>query len=154
MTLTGFFNLKRISGQIAALVVVSIVALHLIITASFLIHRPDQPDPSVDRGHAQLAAAAHLLGAAPAAERPRLSADIARAFPQLGIEQLPPGPAPAAAELEGPGLRGLHRRLGSGYRIFTLAPDVNTSRIGIALPDGTAIAANLMPEQRPRPPHT
>ena len=44
----------------AALVVVSIVALHLIITATFLIHRPDRPEPS-DRWHTQLAAAAHML---------------------------------------------------------------------------------------------
>src|SRR5258708_4961104 len=152
MKLTGFLNLKRIRGQIAALVAVSIVALHLIITASCLIHRPDQPDPSFDRGHAQLAVAAHLLGTAPASERPRLSADIVRAFPQLGLEQLPPGPAPAAVELEGPALRGLHRRLGNGYRIFAPAPDGNTGRIGIALPDGAMISANLMPEQRPRPP--
>src|SRR5258708_39256818 len=96
MKLTGFLNLKRISGQIAALVVVSIVALHLIITASFLINRPDQPDPSFDRGHAQLATAVQLLGAAPASERPRLLADIISAFPQLGIEILPPVPLPAA----------------------------------------------------------
>ena len=82
----GLLNLRGISGQIAALVVVSIAALHLIITASFLLHRPDQPEPSSDRGHGQLAAAAQLLGAAPASERPRLSTDIARAFPQLGIE--------------------------------------------------------------------
>ena len=87
----GLLNLRGISGQIAALVVVSIVALHLIITASFLLHRPDQPEPSSDRGHGQLAAAVQLLGAAPASERPRLSADIARAFPQLGIEILPAG---------------------------------------------------------------
>ena len=53
----GLFNLRGISGQIAALVVVSIAALHLIITAGFLLHRPDQADPSFDRGHGQLAAA-------------------------------------------------------------------------------------------------
>ena len=88
----GLLNLRGISGQIAALVVVSIAALHLIITASFLLHRPDQPEPSSDRGHGQLVTAVQLLGAAPASERPRLSADIARAFPQLGIEILPPGP--------------------------------------------------------------
>ena len=98
MKLFGFLNLRGISGQIAALVVVSIVALHLIITASFLIHRPDQPDPSFDRGHAQLAAAAQLLSAAPASERPRLLADIARAFPMLGIESLAPDTTLAAAE--------------------------------------------------------
>ena len=87
----GLLNLRGISGQIAALVVVSIAALHLIITASFLLHRPDQPEPSSDRGHGQLVTAVQLLGAAPASERPRLSADIARAFPQLGIEILPGG---------------------------------------------------------------
>jgi hypothetical protein len=92
----GLLNLRGISGQIAALVVVSIAALHLIITASFLLHRPDQPEPSSDRGHGQLATAVQLLGAAPASERPRLAADIARAFPQLGIEVLPPGQMPSA----------------------------------------------------------
>ena len=150
MKLLGFLNLRGISGQIAALVVASIVALHLIITASFLIHRPDQPDPSIDRGHAQLAAAAQLLGAAPASERPRLSADIARAFPQLGVEDLPPGPLPAAAEPEGSHLRGLHRRLGDNYRIFALPDDAH--RLGIALPDGTMISARMLPDQRSRPP--
>ncbi len=59
MKLSGFLNLKGISGQIAALVVASIVAIHLIITASFLIPPPDQSDPSPGRGHSQLAAAAH-----------------------------------------------------------------------------------------------
>ena len=146
MKLLGFLNLRGISGQIAALVVVSIVALHLIITASFLIHRPDQPDPLIDRGHAQLAVAAQLLGAAPVPERSRLSADIARAFPQLGIENLPPGPLPTASEPEGLNLRSLHRRLGNNYRIFALADD--THRIGLALPDGTMISARILPDQR------
>jgi signal transduction histidine kinase len=151
MKFFGFLNLRGISGQIAALVVTSVVALHLIITASFLIHRPDQPDPAFDRGHAQLAAAAQLLGAAPASERPRLSADIARAFPMLGIENLAPGPTPRAGEPEGVNLHGLHRRLGSFYRIFSLPPDGDTHRLGIALPDGAMISANLLPEPR-RPP--
>jgi signal transduction histidine kinase len=151
MKLFGFLNLKNISGQIAALVVVSIVAIHLIITATFMIHRPDQPDPSIDRGHAQFAAALQLLGAAPAAERPRLLADIGRAFPQLGIESLPPGPAPAAAKLEGRNLRSLHRRLGNDYRIFSLADDADSRRVGIALPDGALMSARMLPDLRQRP---
>jgi signal transduction histidine kinase len=145
----GLLNLRGISGQIAALVVVSIVALHLIITASFLLHRPDQPDSS-DRGHGQLATAAQLLGAAPASERPRLSADIARAFPQLGIEILPAGPMPAAHEASGFNLYGLHRRLGHDYRIFPLASG-EPRKLGIGLPDGMMISANLQLD-RPRPP--
>jgi signal transduction histidine kinase len=150
MKLLSFLNLRGISGQIAALVVVSIAALHVIITASFMINRPDQPDPSGDRGHAQLAASAHLLAAAPAPERRRLLADITRAFPQLSLELLPLAAVPAASEPEG-GLRGLHRRLGQNYRIFALPPDGDIRKIGIALPDGAMISANVMPDQR-RPP--
>jgi hypothetical protein len=41
MKLIGFLNLTGISGQIAALVVASIIAIHLILTAAFLVHRPD-----------------------------------------------------------------------------------------------------------------
>jgi signal transduction histidine kinase len=150
MKLLGFLNLRGISGQIAALVIVSIAALHLIITASFWLQRPDQPDPSSDRGHAQLASAVQLLGAAPAAERPRLSADVARAFPQLGLQILPPGPTPEAREPDGQ-WRGLQRRLGRDYRIFELAGDGETRKLGIGLPDGTMISASVMPDQH-RPP--
>ena len=151
MKLSGFLNLRGISGQIAALVVVSIAALHLIITASFWLQRPDQPDPSSDRGHAQLASAVQLLGAAPSSERPRLTADVARAFPQLGLQMLPPGLTPAAREPDGFNARGLHRRLGHDYRIFALPPDGETRKVGVALPDGTMISANILPDQR-RPP--
>jgi signal transduction histidine kinase len=147
----GFLNLRGISGQIAALVVASIVAIHVILTATFLLHRPDQPDPSIDRGHAQLAAAVQLLGAAPAAERPRLLAAVARAFPQMDVESLPQDFATAATEPDRPDLRNLHRRLGGAYRIFSLAPEGDIHRIGIALPDGSMISAKVQPDQR-RPP--
>jgi signal transduction histidine kinase len=148
MKLLGFLNLRTISGQIAALVVVSIVAIHLILTATFLVSRPDQPDPSIDRGHAQFAAAVQLLGAAPAAERPRVFADIARAFPQLEVESLAPGPVPAASAPEAVNLRSLRRRLPGSYRIFSLAHDEDTHKIGIALPDGAMISAKILPDQR------
>jgi signal transduction histidine kinase len=146
----GLLNLRGISGQIAALVVVSIAALHLIITASFLLHRPDQPEPSPDRGHGQLVTAVQLIGAAPVSERPRLSVDIARAFPQLGIEILPTGPMPSPAEGDGFTSHGLQRRLGHDYRIFQLASG-GSRKLGIGLPDGTMISADILPD-RPRPP--
>ena len=65
MKLLGFLNLRTISGQIAALVVVSIIAIHLILTATFLVHRPDQADLTIDRGHSQFAVSVQILGAAP-----------------------------------------------------------------------------------------
>jgi signal transduction histidine kinase len=146
MKLSGFLNLRGISGQITALVIVSIAALHLIITAAFLMHRAEPP---VDGGPAELVAAVRLLGTAPAARRPLLSADIAQAFPQLDIEDLAPAQAPATGELQGFSLHGLHRHLGPGYRIFALGSGQDRHRIGIALPDGTMISANVTPGQRP-----
>jgi hypothetical protein len=96
MKLPGFLNPKNIGGQIAALVVASIMAIHLILAATFLVYRPDQAP--IERGNSQLAAVAQLLGAAPATGRPRLFADIARAFPQLAIASLLPGPGLVADE--------------------------------------------------------
>jgi signal transduction histidine kinase len=148
MKLLDFLHLKNISGQIAALVIASIIAIHLILTAIFLVSRPDQPDPTIDRGHAQFAAAVLLLGAAPAADRPRLFADIGRAFPKLEVESLPPGPVPPAGDPEGLDLRSLHRRLDSRYRIFPLALDQDRHKVGIALPDGAMISAKVLPDLR------
>jgi signal transduction histidine kinase len=149
MKLLGFLNLGRISGQIAALVLASISAIHLILAATFLIYRPDEAP--IDRGHAQLVAAAQLLRAAPPADRPRLFADIALAFPQLEIRSLPPDLAPAADTPDGFDLRGLHRRLGSNYRIFLLPHEQEAHKVGIGLPDGAMISAKLLPDQRQRP---
>jgi signal transduction histidine kinase len=149
MKLLGFLNLRGISGQIAALVVVSIIVIHLFLSATFLVYRPGESDPSIDRGHGQLAAAIQLLGATPATERPRLFADIARAFPQLDIESLPPGSAAAANEPDGLDLRSLHRRLSGSFRIFSLAHEAGAHKIGVALPDGAIISARFVPDKRP-----
>jgi signal transduction histidine kinase len=151
MKLPGFLNLRGISGQIAALVVASIIAIHLILTAAILIHRPDQLAPPFGHGHSQLVPVVQLLGAAPAAGRPALFADIARAFPQLGVDSLPAGPAPAVDELDSFNLRSLHRRLGRSYRVFSLAHDEDIHKIGIVLPDGAMISARLPPDERERP---
>jgi signal transduction histidine kinase len=151
MKLAGLLNFRGISGQIAVLVVASIIAIHLIIAVTFLIHRPDQIDPSIDHWHSQLAAAVQMLSAAPAAERPRLVADIGRAFPQLDVESLPPGPATTTDDVTNSDMRSLQRRLGGGYRIFSLARDAEVHKVRIVLPDGAAISANLMQNARQRP---
>jgi signal transduction histidine kinase len=151
MKVADFLNLRTIGGQITALVIASIIAIHIILTCLFLLSRPEQPDPSTDRGHAQFGAAMLLLGAASPAERPRLMADLSRAFPKLDVEPLPPGPLPEVTAPEGLDLRGLHRRLDSSYRIFPLPDENKHHRVGIALPDGEMISARVLPDQRPRP---
>ena len=118
MKFPRLLNLRGISGQIAALVVVSIAALHLIVTGIFWLHRPDTPDPAIDRGHSHFLASVELLGKAPSAERPRLIADITRTFPQLDIRLLSPDADTTAVEPDNRVLRTLHRHLGADYRLF------------------------------------
>jgi signal transduction histidine kinase len=151
MKLLGFLNLRGISGQIAALVVASIIAIHLIFAAAFLIHLPDQLGPPIDHGNSQLVAVIQLLAATPPAGRQPILADIARAFPRLDIESLPPGSAPAADESDGLYQRSLHRRLGSNYRIFSLPHGEESGKLGIALLDGAMISTNLPSDERQPP---
>ncbi len=143
MKLLSFLNLRGIGGQIAALVVVSIMTLHLVVTALFLMHRPDQPSPSFEGGPDQLAAAAQLLGTAAPADRPRLAGDLARAFPQLDIAVVPPGAVSNAIDTDHPALHGLHRRLGPAYRSFLLSGHGDARAVGIVLPDGVMVTARL-----------
>ncbi|WP_339031370.1 ATP-binding protein [Bradyrhizobium symbiodeficiens] len=143
----GFFHLKGIGGQIAALVLASTVALHLVVTTAFLISRPDRSDTPPDDAH-QLTDAALLLGSAEAGERPRLVADLARAFPKLGIEILAPGTA-SVEESDNQHLHGMRRHLGRDYKAVLLTPSGTGSRVGVELPDGTMIAGRV--EGGPRP---
>ncbi|WP_445217322.1 ATP-binding protein [Bradyrhizobium sp. Pa8] len=149
MTPFRFFHLKSIGGQIAALVVASIVALHLILTASFLISRPDRAEPPPDAAH-QLADAALLLNGTDASERPRILANIVRAFPKAGIELLAPGTFSVADDRDGPHLRNVRRHLGHQYKVVALAPNFGVHRVAVELPDGSVIAGRV--EQGPHPP--
>ena len=150
MKFPGLLNLRGVSGQITALVVVSILALHLIVTTIFWLHRRDAPDPRVDHGHGQFMTAVELLGAAAPADRPRLMADIARTFPQLDIRALPADADATAAEPDTHIFYGLRHHLGRGYRIFSPAGG-QTGRVGVILPDGAKLSARLLPGRGPRP---
>jgi len=177
MTSFGFLNLKGIRGQITALVAVSIVALHAIITATFLIYRAEQPEGENEAGPFQLATVIRVLGRAAADDRPRLIADIAHAYPEFDIKTQsgplpiasgrPPEPsaagtegAPRAAEQGfgpqevsrvGPHGPGGFRGLGPGYRIFMAPPGSGARRVIFALPDGDMISAKT-PDRPHRPP--
>jgi hypothetical protein len=74
MRLFGFLNLRGIGGQIAALVVASMVGLQLVFTATFLLHRPDRLEFGGEDDAAQLASSAQLLGTAPTRFRSSTSA--------------------------------------------------------------------------------
>ena len=146
--LLSYLNLRGIGWQIAALVVASIVAIHMVFAASFLLHRPDQRPPN-DHGHGEMATLVRLIDAAPPAARPGLFASLARAFPQLDIASLPSGSAPAANGSNTFVPRRPDYELGSAYRVFPLGPVGDTHRVGIVLPDGTILSANGPDQHRP-----
>lgn len=144
MNFFGLLNPRRISGQIAGLVIVSIIAIHVIITTLFFVNRPDEPGPAMDGNPGQLVALLQLLGTTPAAERSRLIADIARSFPELSIKSVAAGTSGPVQE-ETPPLRFLSRDLGSNYRVQML--DASGDQVGIALPDGSEIAVTMRSER-------
>jgi len=142
-------GLGGIRGQITLLMLVAIVASHLIITATFLLNRPDQPDPWMVRGPAQLIAIVQLLGAAPAVDRPRMIADIARAFPDFGIAALtdpPPAGGDARRDQPSHGIGELRRHLGDDYRIVATGGGPDRT-IAITLPDGAMISTRAPPDR-------
>jgi signal transduction histidine kinase len=149
MKLLDILNLRRISGQIAALVVVSIIAIHVIVTTTFVLMRPELNDP-FDRGHGELTALIRLVAATPAAERAALLARVAPTFPQFDIRTVAAGtPTEADNDQEFP-RRTLRRLFGLDTKLFSI-PGEPRDRLGIALPDGELLSINIEPERRPGP---
>jgi len=134
--LLAYLRRRRIAVQIAAMVVLPPLAIHLLLTAFFLLHRGETP-PGGPPGH-DLDAVVHLVAATPAPERPSLIEAIGHAYPGLAVAVLPPDAAKASAD--GSAVRLPH--LGGPHVAFAL-PGGDPDRIGVRLPDGTAIAATI-----------
>ncbi|QDM16264.1 HAMP domain-containing protein [Tardiphaga sp. vice352] len=143
-------NLKRISGQIAALVVVSIVAIHVIATATFLLLRPDLNDPGFDRGTSELTALIRLVAATPLPERTAMLSRMQPTFPQFDIKAIAAGTTMTPDHDVSYPRRTLRGMFGSDTRLFTLAGEPR-DRITIALPDGALLSVKIEPERRQRP---
>ena len=149
MKLLDVVNLRRISGQIAALVVVSIIAIHLIVTTTFMLFQPDPSDQRFDRGHGEIVALVRLLAATPAAERPATLRIMALTFPQFDIQTLSPGTTAVVDDSANYPQRSLHRLL-EGVSLLRISGEPR-DRLGIALPDGELISLNIKPERHNGP---
>jgi len=117
-------------------VVASIVASHLILTATFLsigraARSADRPWKTASwRGGS-------ASGATPATERHGCSPPFARGF-RSWTRSLPQDSLSAANEPDGLSLRSLHRRLGSNYDLFAPAHEGRRPQDGIG-PAGRAM---------------
>jgi len=140
---------KRISGQIAAIVVISIVVINAILGTVFFVNRQDEQQRDLRSEPGQLTALIHLLGSTPREARPELIATMARTFPQFDIR-------PAAADELFVGLPDDRRdrppplHLGRDYRVLMSEGPPN-GRMAVMLPDGDMVATRG-PDFRGRPP--
>jgi len=143
MKLVRSLFLDRIGGQIAILIVASLLAIHAIITTSIFITRPEHWAPPHD--DAALVALARVVAASPPTERAGLLAGFARAFPDMGIVAAPRMPADVAAEWD-IRLSFLQDQLGAGFLLAGL-PQPNA--VAVRLPDGEVLTARLQPLRGP-----
>lgn len=134
------FSFRHISGQIAALVVVSLIAFHAIVTAFWLVHRAGEGHHP-ERRHDQIETLARLIAATPPAERAGLIASISRAFPALEL-------ATASSDLKPDAQHGPRwPARPSGERDFQVfVPQVAAAdQIAVRLPDGAVLTADAGP---------
>lgn len=137
---------SRISCQIVALVIVSLLASHIVLTILFFLHLHEKPP---DRFESQLATVIELIATTPSKRRDLLLAASNRAFPNFDLELVPGPPltvAPHAAF--NPELDYLARRLGPNHPVQPDGNDPqrtphNAQRIVIGLGDGQFVAAQL-----------
>jgi len=140
------FMPNRISGQIAIIIVASLVVIHGILTATFFLARPDHRP---DRSPEQLVTLVELIDASSPEQRPRLVADMARTFPHLALAlRESAGEIPAATG--GDRLaEAIQRHLGPGYRVAISGPRPEDSAaaplVMIQLHDGQVLTARMQP---------
>ena len=140
--------LNRISGQMAILILVSLLAIHVIVTAGiFLSHRWDTSREQ-DENPAEIVSLARLVAAAAPAERAPLLAQIARAFPHVEMRTAAAMPPPNANE--DPRLHFFELRLGPGFQVAML-PAAAPPTLAIRMPDGGTLTARLLPQPGPPP---
>jgi signal transduction histidine kinase len=142
---------SRISGQIAIIIVVSLIVIHAILTIGFLLERRE-------RGGApprQLGPLIQLIDGVEPRVRPRLVSDIAHALPQLDITLAPSAPAGSASASDDARIDGLKHFLGAGFGVALIDPaarsDGSLGRVAVRLRDGGIVTARLPPAP-PRPP--
>lgn len=144
------FMPNRISGQIAIIIVVSLIVIHGVITATFFLARPDHwPDRPPD----QVTALVELIDASAPSQRPQLVAEIARVFPHLNIVLSDTIEAPGDQDRNDRALDGVRHRLGPDYnvtqRIEAGQASDTASLVTIRLRDGALVTARLPLMSRP-----
>lgn len=161
MSFTRSLSINRISGQMAILVLVSLLLIHAVITAGiFLSSRwnewsPKYPSADQFNSTVRLVSLVSLIAATPSGDRERLIADITRAFPQVDIK--PGGRLPEQEKLPGPDPQFRHLQYLLGPAFHVAAPSAaeipgepaQPLEVAIQIPDGSVLIAHLPPRRMP-----
>lgn len=144
---------RRIGSQIAAVIVVSIVAIHVVLTAVFFLTRSDDRFDPGRGSFGQFATLVQLVDSAPSERRPALIADIGKSFPRLELAKAVTLPAELENAERNPPLDFLRRQLGPNFQLAQLEhPDFgHGARIAVRLRDGEAVTAWMQPRPPPLP---
>ena len=140
-----FFN--RIGGQMVILILISLLAIHAVITATFFFsHRGESWGPP-DEGPAQFVTLVRLVAVAAPADRAHLLAVMAKTFPHIEIESA--AAISASTDHADARLRHLGGHLGPGFALEKLPVATNGLKVAIKLPDGEMLTARLPPRFEP-----
>jgi signal transduction histidine kinase len=141
---------RRISAQIATIIIVSLIAIHTIMSASFLLERRDQGRPP-HGSLGQLGSLLKVIDSAEPALRLRLVPEIAKINPAFEIALPVFKPVESGAD---PDERAddLMRYLGPEVRIAALRAVADTDaqgRVAVHLRDGQVVTARLPADTKP-----
>lgn len=150
MSLAGPRFLNRIGGQMAVVVLLSLITIHTLAITGFYLSRHFEGERPRDEGPGQFEALVKLAAAAPqGGERDAVIARIVRAFPHLSITHGNAVPRSETGSNDEPPARFIEERLGPGFHAAVHHAD-GSRKIVITLPDNDAISARFAPPpQRP-----
>jgi signal transduction histidine kinase len=149
MSLTRPRVFNRIGGQMAVLVVLSLVTFQAIIIGSFFLSRRFEGPRIFDEGPGEIAALVRLTAAAPQGpDRDAVLAHITRTFPHLSLVRGATPPVESPGEPGEPHLRFLKDHLGHDFAVASL-PGTSERRVAIGLPDGDVLVAQIPPPPQP-----
>jgi signal transduction histidine kinase len=150
MTFGRSLFVNRIGGQMAFLILISLLAIHAIITAGFFLSHRGEPWGPPYEGPAQFVTVVRLVAATSPAERAHLLAVAAQAFPHLEIR--PTAAMLASDDRADPRLRYLDDHLGPGFALAKLPATPSVAEgfaVAVKLPDGEVLTALLPPRSEP-----
>jgi signal transduction histidine kinase len=128
--IASLFSFRRISGQIAALILLSLVLIHALIGLYFISQKPRS---FADRPIHQFQLIAKLLAVTPAVDRATMLRAADRAFPRLHL----------AMHDAGPGLSDDAASEAPGVDAVDLDFSTKTAPAAVRLPDGALFEATI-----------